>query len=96
MYTCVVLSSTHTRHTSPSHPSKGIAAAVALLPGARVAVGVHGANLANAVFCGEGAALVEIALWEPEVLQRRARMSVFVLLPDPPSRAQRAACLLAV
>jgi capsular polysaccharide biosynthesis protein len=67
---------THTILPVPINPSTGIAAAVALLPGARVAVGVHGANVANAVFCGEGAALVEIALWEPEVFQRNACMSV--------------------
>ena len=79
---------THT-HTLPSPP--GIAAAAALLPHARVAVGPHGANLANAVFCGSGAALVEITLQEPEVRKP---------IPLPPrieiiNRNLTRACLLA-
>ena len=44
----------------------GISGALALLPYARVVLGVHGANLANAVFCAEGTRLVELTMAESE------------------------------
>jgi len=44
----------------------GISGALALLPHARVVLGVHGANLANAVFCAEGTRLVELVMTESE------------------------------
>lgn len=45
--------------------SGSLAAAVELFSNARLVLGVHGAGLANAVFCAPGTPLVEIALQEP-------------------------------
>ena len=55
-------------HDSTTHPptSTGIKGALNLLPTARVVVGVHGANLANAVFAPAGARLVELTMAEDE------------------------------
>jgi len=38
---------------------------------AALVVGVHGAGLANAIFCGRGAAMLELALPEPEFAEYR-------------------------
>lgn len=45
----------------------GIDGAMQVFPCADVVLGVHGAGLANILFCNPQAALVEIALPEPEV-----------------------------
>ena len=48
-----------------------------MLPNARLVVGVHGANLANIVFCGPGTTVVEITLPEAEVSGRIIMMMGF-------------------
>ncbi|CAM9186399.1 unnamed protein product [Discosporangium mesarthrocarpum] len=45
---------------------EGVAGAVKVFSRARAVVGVHGAGLANCVFCRSGTALIEIRLPEPE------------------------------
>jgi capsular polysaccharide biosynthesis protein len=41
--------------------------ALSVLPYAAVAMGVHGANLANIAFCYPPTTVIEITLHEPEV-----------------------------
>lgn len=61
----------------------GLSGALRVLPQARVVVGVHGANLANAVFCANGTRLVELTMQEPEFREYEYLASAIGLIYRP-------------
>ena len=73
------------------------AAQARLFAAARVVIGMHGAGLANALFCVEGAALLELSLPEPEFGEYEHLAGALGLayasvpLPHPSSRTLRGA-----